>query len=181
MIIKGSIFGRHFGFSYYKSGKKDIYGYTNRCDDGKFIVFLDYDDIPLSWIKKEIVYMQEDFNLGTFYILQSSENSFHCVCFSKVKREELINILRNSSVDDNYYLIPNTIGRKLLTLRLTNKRGMKPIFLEKIERKSNILESYEHKKFFHRWFNIIDDGDVNRNNDLKHKSIIQFSNYKVKE
>lgn len=101
--------------------KEIVNGYTNRCMDGKYVVFLDYDDFQFEWIQYEIEALQTLFHLGDFYIFESSPNSYHAVCFDKVSVHEYISILRNSSVDTNYINVPLHFGKKVWTLRLTDK------------------------------------------------------------
>jgi hypothetical protein len=119
MYFKFELFGYSIAINGQKPRTKDIYGYTNRCDDGKFIIFLDYDDLPIEWIKKELISLQETFEyLGDFYLLKSSECGNHAVCFSKINMTQLMMILYNSSVDIGFIRIPFQLGKRLLTLRL---------------------------------------------------------------
>ena len=98
-----------------------VAGYTNRCKNGSFIVFLDYDNVEFKWIAAELEHLQERFMLGDFYIFASSDDSFHAVCFDKVNLSVYLDILKNSSVDPNYITVPLHFGKKIWTLRLTDK------------------------------------------------------------
>ncbi len=179
IFVKGKIFGINIGFSIMKERKEEVFGYTNRCDDGKFIVFLDYDDMPYEWVIKEIKSIQKDFNLGDFYMFKSSESSFHAVCFTKVQLGTLRTILMNSSCDENYHRVPYSIGKRLLTLRLTEKEGKKPKFNGMLLRDSPRLESYEHKKLIHKLFRCMTDDAIISNSDFEHPTKIIIANYKV--
>lgn len=181
MFLKYKCGRLRFGLSVMLEGKKDVYGYTNRCDDGKFIVFLDYDEIPLEWIKVELSYLQKDFNLGDFYLFEGTVGNFHAISFTKVNRNELYEILSNSSMDENYWKVPYTIGKRLLTLRFSDKKGKKPYFIGKISRVSDRLESYEHKKLINKLFNCIDDVSLKSNNDYNCETKLIISKYKVVE
>lgn len=116
--------GKHlFGFRFVhrKFEGKQMIGYTNRCIDGKYIVFLDYDDMEWDWVADELKRLQDDFELSDFWIFKSSGISYHAVCFDKVTLKEYILILKNSSCDINYQGVPLKYGQKIWTLRLTAK------------------------------------------------------------
>ena len=93
--------------------------------DGKYIVFLDYDRMPLEWVETELQRLQSDFSLGNFYVFESSKDSYHAVCFDKLTLGEYVTVLKNSSVDPKYIDVPLNWGKKIWTLRLTDKE--KPI------------------------------------------------------
>jgi len=122
--------------SFSKIRKEETIGYTNRCKDGKFIIFLDYDRTKMDWIINELEHLQDMYMLGDFHLFESSKDSFHAVCFDKAVLEDLIEIMRNTSIDPNYIRIPLYCGKKIWTLRLTDKK--KPIkYLGKFESPHN--------------------------------------------
>jgi len=142
---------------------KEVFGYTNRTRDGKYIVFLDYDRVSFDWIVDECKVLQEMFGLRTFYFFQSSKDGFHAVCFDKVKLKTLLLILSNSSVDPRYHQVPLHWGKKIWTLRLTEKndKNIKPKgFLEKRynEFEGETLDFREqsspHIKLINNYFNL---------------------------
>ena len=89
------------------------------------MIFLDYDNIEFSWLVEELIVLQELHDIGNFYVFESSDNSYHAVCIDKVPLHEYVKILRSSSVDPNYVNVPLYHGKKIWTLRLTDKE--KPI------------------------------------------------------
>ena len=181
MILKLNLWRFKLGFSLFLQGKEKVYGYTNRCSDGKFIVFLDYDDMPFEWVYDEIMWLQTDFNLGNFYLFKSSKDSYHAVCFSKLRLNELMKVIYNSSIDENYHRIPYTIGKRLLTLRASDKKNSKIKFECCLVNDSNRLESKEHKLVFNKLFpNVLNEKQIEVNNDLGHPSKVIFSHYKIK-
>jgi len=101
-----------------------VAGYTNRCKDGKYCIFLDYDNSKLEWIRAELRHLQHAFLLSDFYVFQSSKDSYHAVCFDKVTLQKYIQILKNSSVDVNYIYVPLHYGKKIWSLRLTDKNNL---------------------------------------------------------
>lgn len=104
-----------------KLRKNHVEGYSNATEDNRYIVFLDYDNLPLDRIIREAQRLQTDFNLGTFYIFQSSKDSFHAVCLDKLHYAHLLTVMRNATIDQNYIDVPRRWGQKIWTLRLTPK------------------------------------------------------------
>lgn len=116
-------------FGIRKRKKERVFGYTNRCKDGKYIITLDYDNIPLNWLIGEISRLQEDYELSTFYIFKSSQDNYHAVCFDKLLYAELISVMRASTIDQSYINVPMKFGKKIWTLRATQKEDQgKPRF-----------------------------------------------------
>ena len=155
MVIRFDCFGKRisFDFSSRPIRKGFAVGYTNRCKDGSYIATLDYDNLRLDWIKPELKRLQKDFNLGSFYIFQSSKSSYHCVCIDKLSFHEFIHILRNSTVDPNYVLVPLKFGKKLWTLRTTPKKN-KIKYIGYITGESTRMKSLAHGLFLEKIFNI---------------------------
>ena len=122
--------------------KENTIGYTNRCKDGRYIIMMDYDRTEYQWVKDEIKYLQRQFKLGSFHLFESSEGSYHAVCFDKLTMVMYRNILLSSSVDENYAYIPYRYGRKLWTLRLTDKKGTS------VKYKEQIISEWDYIKRF---------------------------------
>ena len=116
-----------------KDKQQKTIGYTNRCEDGKYIIFLDYDNLEYQWVINELRRLQSDYMLGDFYIFQSGENNYHAVCFDKVVMQELLVILKNSSVDQNYIDVPAKWGKKIWTLRLTDKKDIPIEYMRRVD------------------------------------------------
>jgi hypothetical protein len=133
-----------------------IAGITNRCSDGKYITFLDYDNIPYEWLKDELLAIQKEFDLKQIYLFKSSEESFHVICFEKMNREEYEKILHRSSCDPGYKKVPWAWGKRVATLRVSEKRGTTPTFMELLDR--DAIPSRElstaHIKFFEKNYKI---------------------------
>ena len=179
MYVKLELFGYSIAINGQQPKQHNIYGYTNRCDDGKFILFLDYDDLPIEWIKKEIEALQETYeDIGDVHLLSSSECGTHVVCFTKFTMTRLLIILHNSSVDMGFIKIPFVLGKRLLTLRLSAKGKEKIKYLGCLKHTSLNEESKPHKELFQNLFNCMSKEQFERNNDTCENIII--SNYKVK-
>lgn len=102
---------------------KFVVGYTNRCESGAYIVFLDYDNTELKWVEEELSRLQEQHCLSNFYVFRSGVNNYHAVCFDKVTIHKYLKILKSSSVDSNYIDVPLYWGKKIWTLRTCSKGG----------------------------------------------------------
>ena len=159
--------------------KKDVAGYTNRCSDGKYIVMMDYDAMEYEWVYKELKFIQNEFNLGAFHIIQNSENSYHAICVDKVNIRKYLDILRSSSVDPNYINIPFNYGKKLWTLRVTSKNNNKPSYkgLIKGDNKVRAEVSTPHIKLLQLIFGVSDFDMRNRTEDMQDDLIL--AKYKI--
>ena len=138
-----------------KRNSEYVEGYTNRCKDGKYVIFLDYDRVPIEWIMEEIKQLQEIYEIGDFYIFQSSKESYHAVCLDKVALTEYLSILHNSSVDTDYVDVPLYFGRKIWSLRLTDKNKNPIRFVGKAKGKfSELNQSSAHTTILNNLFDL---------------------------
>lgn len=131
MKINFRILNREFGIQILsrKIMKDQIEGYTSKCLDGKHIICIDYDQIELPWLISELTTLQEAFCLGNFYIFESSKDNYHAVCTDKLTTKDYVTIMANTSVCSNYLFIPFRYGKKLWTLRFSEKRGSCPSYI----------------------------------------------------
>lgn len=167
MKINFSAFGYYCGIAInWKKLQNDVYGYTNRCIDGKYIITLDYDGLELEWIIQELKALQEMFELGIFYIFQSNKG-YHAVCFDKVNLNEYLKIVHNTSVDSDYINVPLRYGQKLWTLRITPKNEKEIKYVDCLFSKYHKNEkSLAHKNLLRHYFNNI-FSDVGFDNNTK--------------
>lgn len=151
----------HLKIDFFKEKSNPAYGITNRCKDGKYILFLDYDNIPLDWIIDELKYIQIYYKLSSIYIF-STDHGFHAICFDKLPLYKVVDIMRSTSIDPNYANIPLKFGRKLWTLRLSKKED--PIkIVAVIESNSRREKSYAHSLFIAKWHKIHIPLDIHDN------------------
>lgn len=106
--------------------KERQYGFTNRCSDGKYIVCLDYDRSLLTSVIQEVKLLQKTYKLGSFFIFESSKNSYWAVCLDKVRFDQFVTMIKMTSCDEAYKYVPLNYGVKLWTLRLSEKNGRAP-------------------------------------------------------
>lgn len=106
-----------------------LLGIVSKVSRNRHIILIDYDDADIEDIKKDAKKLQKEFDLGTFYILETSEHRYATICFVKVpfKIYEIVLLRANCCQNFVYY----TLRSKLGTLRITKKYN-KPSILRLI-------------------------------------------------
>jgi hypothetical protein len=124
---------------------KDFYqrGYTNKCKNGQYIVFLDYDNVPIDWVKQELTYLIQKCKLGDFHLFETNKG-YHAVCTDKFGLGELVQLLRKTSTDAAYINVPLRGACRAWTLRLTKKEGKSPKYLLTLKGSKNRMQSKPH-------------------------------------
>lgn len=125
-------------------------GSSNRTIDNKRIFYIDYDNLKESYVKEELLLLQEQYNLGKIYVFESSESSFHAVSFCKLSLNEFVDILENSSCDYAFKNMPHYLKfSKYWVLRQFSKGNKKrPKFKYCLKAKTNKKQSSAHHKYF---------------------------------
>lgn len=86
-------------------------GISSRTMDFKHILFLDYDFKVYDFVKEELEFLQDKFNLSPFYLFSSSNDrnesgvrfgNYHAICLTKMTMREIRAIQRESSTDRLY-------------------------------------------------------------------------------
>lgn len=164
--IKISLFGKQIYILVLlrTARKQETYGYTNRCSDGKYVVFLDYDKRVLAWVREELKSLQQQFNLGTFYIFSDKQGSYHAVCPDKVTYREFLHIMNESSTDMNYRIVPQKYGMRLWTLRIGKKGNRKPQIKETVFANGSRTQSTAHLNMLRKVFNLKVPSTVKQDN-----------------
>lgn len=154
MKLNFDVFGFQFGFlaGVRRKRKEPVAGVTNRTADGYYVPFLDYDEMPLDWIEGELSAMQDEFKLGDFYVFESGAHHYHVVGFDKMTRDGYEQLLARSSCDRDYKKVPFAWGRRVATLRVTDKGGRAIRFLKVVSTGDWNFQRWEqsraHKLFF---------------------------------
>lgn len=118
-----------------KEFKKPIstcYGITNKCEDGQYVLFADYDKIYFGTLLKELdkIFSKFKNKLTPFAILESSPSvitkngalgSYHVVSFTKMPYQKMREILSYMTVDDDFYKLPANTPYRANTLRISPK------------------------------------------------------------
>lgn len=152
--IAGCTLSLRAGVYFSRNRKVKVKGTTNRTADGKYVLYLDYDKLPLDNVLSELSYMQQLYFLGDIMILKSSENCFHAVCFDKLTAREFTDILLSSSADINFKRIPAMYSIRSWVLRFSGKRSKPaPVFDGMLLSRQHIREqSSAHFEFFKRMY-----------------------------
>jgi len=119
-------------FKVFKKPISTCYGITNKCEDGKYILFADYDKIYFSTLLKELdnVFKRNKKYLTQFAIFESTESiltkngtfgSYHVVSFAKLPYQKMREILSFMTVDDDFFKLPKTVPYRANTLRISPK------------------------------------------------------------
>ena len=178
MKVKLQAFNRVFVTAFdWKRQKHDIFGSTNRCYGLGYIIYLDYDGLELDWITAELMEMQELFGLSHFYVFETN-HGYHAVCFDKVSLLTYVEVLKNSSADINFIDVPLKYGKKVWTLRWSEKDGEKPKFVRAVlSTRCNRNKSKAHIDFVEKMYPEL-IGKIDREAQDKSDKII-LSNYKI--
>jgi len=119
-------FSKSFRFSttFYDTPSAYTLGYNNRCADGSYVIFCDYDDLALNEIVAELQFIQEKFALSDFYIFKlDRENSWHAVCLDKVTLAQCWEILHVTSCDGAFVNSVKNLNTRKWVLRIDKKGG----------------------------------------------------------
>lgn len=130
--IRFHAFRKEWLFYFRVQPKREVlhYGVGNRCHDGRYVLFLDYDHTPLSWIREEITLLQEYYNVGPCYLFKT-KHGIHVISLEKFHLRELISIMGATSIDQNYLTVPLMGGAKIWILRQSEKKGETITYLGK--------------------------------------------------
>lgn len=160
MIIKWNfdVFKKNVTFLFRIAVKRETLtqGYTNRCHDGQYVLFLDYDGTPLEWIQEEIKLLQERYDIGTAYTFVT-KHGFHVVFLEKFTFGAIINMMDMTSCDKHYKDIPMFYGRRCWVLRHSDKKDESIKYLGALPSKHlrKLMErSLAHKIFIQKNYNI---------------------------
>lgn len=139
-------------------------GIYDICEDGRHVVFLDYDRFKLEWLENEIHYLQNKFKLGDFIILESSENSYHAVCFDKLHPREHQKVIDQSNCDEAFKNAPRWDYGSRVLRAFPKGNTQKPKYMKIIQSiyNDNREKSKAHHKFFRLNYDI---------GDLRHQKL----------
>lgn len=133
-----------------------MHGMGNRCVGGKYVLFLDYDHMPLEWVREEIELLQQTYGpmLGNAYLFQT-KNGIHVIFLEKHFLGKIKEFMDMTSCDKNYKEIPMQYSRKIWILRQSSKKGEAIKYLGVINSKPSIVEkSRAHALYMRRYMNV---------------------------
>ena len=186
--------------------KIDCFGVTNRCSDGKFILFLDYDKVYKDVVTNDLNVLLKKFpkSFSNFYIATTepetklennkTKGSYHVVNFAKMFKYQINEAIQYCNTDPFFKTIPEKTAHKCHVLRTSEKFWKingniikeKPTFLEKYPRTTinpRIELSNPHYRFFERHWNIQEPfiRQPMKFDNLKNIEIHKYSTAKVKQ
>ena len=159
--------------------KIECFGVTNRCSDGKYILFLDYDKIYKDIMLQDLNILLKKFpkSFSNFYIATTEpetklekgkiKGNYHVVNFAKQFKYQINEAVKYCNVDPYFINIPEKTAHKCHVLRTSEKfwkingqiAKQKPTFLEKYPNKvinPRIELSNPHYRFFQKHWEIIE-------------------------
>lgn len=94
-------------------------GWSNRCEDFKFIIFLDFDNALFWQVKTQLEFLMERFDLSPFYVFETQAGSgskvdcngdeygsYNCVCLTKKRFFEVFEIQNETTCDQAHKNLP---------------------------------------------------------------------------
>ena len=121
----------------------------------EFVIFLDYDNITDERLKEELIYLQEVYRLGNFYVFATNEFARHAVCIDRLPLRETIEVVYNSSCDAVFKRGIRINEYRTWVLRALEKGNRsKPKYLYALESSYNSrnLQSQAHGEFLQRFY-----------------------------
>jgi len=105
---------------------KELKGFTNKCPDSQYVIFLDYDG---GWTKEEVeankIFLEKKYLINFHYLFKTNKG-FHLISLDKVAFNRLRDILEDSLADPSFVKVPFMTSLHSSTLRLSEKAGNIP-------------------------------------------------------
>jgi hypothetical protein len=126
-------------------------GFSTRvCGTSLHITALDYDNIVDERLKEELEYLQHEFEIGNFYVLETRNEGRHAVCVDALRFKDSRDIVDFSSCDLMFKKAPRINEYRCWVLRFAKKgkRG-EPKYLYTVESpyEGQNLQSRGHAKY----------------------------------
>lgn len=114
------------------------------------IVCLDYDNVSDTRLDEELRWLQQEFKLGNFIVLETSKFGRHVVCLDVLKFKDALEIVRTSNCDAMFKKAPRNNENISWVLRF-DKKGSRdpPKYLRTIKSsyEGKNLQSLGHAKY----------------------------------
>lgn len=127
-----------------------VHGYSSRTEQGRYVLFHDYDNLDFESILNELKYLQKKFRLSNYYIFKlDRENSFHAVCLDTFSLSDAYEIQKQTSSDLAFIHSIKNLQTREWILRIDGKGSRKqPLFIAVSENNSDFhVKSSAHKNF----------------------------------
>lgn len=156
--------GKFNTISIYKK-PQELKGVSSYCSDGKHVLFLDYDDVPLWLVLQDYQRLQSEYNLPRAYLFTTGEKkengevfgNYHVICLAKSSPAEVYEMISKTHCDVNFMSMPLRNKYRNWILRTSDKRTKgRPTFLRVIGKDENnhVEVSLAHLMFLSKIYNI---------------------------
>jgi len=126
-------------------------GISSRIPDTSLhIVTLDYDNITDERLIEELRFLQEEFQIGNFIVLETRNEGRHAVCIDALRFKDVLEIIRFSSCDLMFKKAPMINEYRCWVLRYAKKGNRDaPKYLYTVESpyEGQNLQSRGHAKY----------------------------------
>lgn len=114
------------------------------------VLFLDYDNIVDERLIEELRFLQEEFEIGNFYVLETRNEGRHAVCVDALRFRDVLDIVWFSSSDLMFKKAPRINEYRCWVLRYAKKGNRdEPKYLYTVEfpYEGKNLQSLGHAKY----------------------------------
>lgn len=127
-----------------------VMGYSARCMDSRFILFMDYDSMPYNDLVEELRFIQNKYKTSDFIIFKlDRDDSWHVINLDKRSMLETYTILKDTSVDFAFTNSIKNLQTRAWVLRWGNKGKRKaPQYFATLNSKHNQNEQSNGHKLF---------------------------------
>lgn len=152
-------------------------GIGSKCQDGRHVLFFDYDQTPLKEIIQDMEFLQERWKLSHAYIFQLDRNdSYHVIILDKFNVSKAYSIIKEANSDPGHReSIKRVRGHEWL-LR-SSKKGIRepPRWIGTLISKYSKREiSSAHKKFIQILYGV-QNIEYNKEDDAEYLPVISYN------
>lgn len=113
-------------------------GMASYCEDGKHVLFIDFDNVPRWLVEQDYSRLQEEYSLPQAYLFSTKEcvwdeekvGNYHIICLCKFYPSEVYEMLSKTHADVNFMSMPLRRVFRNWVLRIsTKKRKDRPKFI----------------------------------------------------
>jgi hypothetical protein len=123
------------------------------------VIFLDFDNVVDERLQEELRFLQDEFEIGNFYVLETRNEGRHALCLDALRFKDVLEIVRFSSCDLMFKRAPRINEYRCWVLRYAKKGNRdEPRYLYTVESpyEGQNLQSRGHAKYLEKFGLIID-------------------------
>lgn len=114
------------------------------------VTFLDYDNITDERLKEELGFLQDEFEIGNFYVLKTRREGRHAVCLDALRFKDVKEMVDFSSCDLMFKKAPRINEYVTWVLRFAGKGSREPpeyLYTVESSHEGKNLQSRGHAKY----------------------------------